>query len=131
MRGLVAAQLYSWERCRKINGVWHNEDSPLTQPLLSPQILPQSLWFQTSSSWPDSLTTWLSSRTDNPPLPHSFFWCMEGEHKFEETFFCFQQRPTPQKNTHRMNSASSSQRPANLHRLLNTCWFIHMFILQI
>lgn len=37
--------------------------------VLSLQIHPLSLWFQTSSSWPDSLTTWLSLRTD-PPYPY-------------------------------------------------------------
>ncbi|KAJ8252819.1 hypothetical protein GJAV_G00205960 [Gymnothorax javanicus] len=30
------------------------------------QIRPQSLWFPTSSSWPGSLTTWLSLRIDKP-----------------------------------------------------------------
>lgn len=43
--------------------------------VLSLQIHPLSLWFQTSNSWPDSLTTWLSLRTDpptlNPPFPSS------------------------------------------------------------
>lgn len=37
--------------------------------LLSSQILLRSRWFQTSSSWPDSPTTWLSSRTDRAPRP--------------------------------------------------------------
>lgn len=57
------------------------EESPSdwTFPPLSlphPQILPPSHWFQTSSSWPDSPTTWLFSRTDNPPPPFfsSFFF---------------------------------------------------------
>lgn len=39
------------------------------------QIHPLSLWFQMSSSWPDSLTTWLSLRTDpfSLPPPHPLF----------------------------------------------------------
>lgn len=41
------------------------------------QILPLFHWFQMSSSWLDSLTTWLSSRTDNQPQPlPPFFVCL-------------------------------------------------------
>lgn len=60
--------------CKKIDSIWHKRNLPLTQLLLLrvsllQQILPLSRWFQMSSSWPDSLTTWLFLRTDNPPQP--------------------------------------------------------------
>lgn len=50
---------------------------PLLLTLSPKQILPLSRWFQTSSSWPDSLTTWLSLRTDQ--FPSAPFVCREED----------------------------------------------------
>lgn len=70
-RGLGATQLHLGETQEDRRGLarW---GIPLTQLLLLfPQILSQCHWFQMSSSWPDSLTTWLSSRTEKSPRPSS------------------------------------------------------------
>lgn len=89
---------------------------PLTQLLLlSLQILPQSRWFQMSSSWPDSLTTWPSSRTEKPPRPPPprVFLCRL---KFGQTPFPLPAKtpPLPYKNkaeTHPSTCLCSARAP--------------------
>lgn len=129
-------------RCKKIDSTWQHEESPSdsTSPLflsplalslsLSQQILPPSHWFQMSSSWPDSPTTWLSSRTDNPPQPlppisFSLAWYRGGRHVSDRLFLLPAKThsliETYQK-THpssRMKAASSSPTPAYLCSMTN------------
>lgn len=93
--------LCSWGDVRQQIGLGSTRNPPLTQPLLlcvfllSPQILPRSHWFPTSSSWPDSLTTWLSSRTDNPPQPSSTAPPRRDNTSLDRLFPASSRRPAP------------------------------------